>query len=159
MTVYGIYVYYRTERNFYVSINYIYVQISLSSVCLRENARRASLARNSGDTAVETCQFLCFCNPTICPGKSILSHFYSAQYRRIDIISNSMWRLVEDLEKLATRLLVATMHAQGIFQDLELGGCQPTLGGPLPSPLPFPFSLPFPSLPPSPLPSLRSRAP
>ena len=28
---------------------------------------------------------------------------------------------------------------QGIFQDLEHGGCQPTLGGPFTSPLPFPF--------------------
>ena len=48
------------------------------------------------------------------------------------------------------------------FQDLEHGGCQPTLGGPLPSlPLPFPFhSPPIPS-PPTPFPSLplRSRPP
>jgi len=38
---------------------------------------------------------------------------------------------------------------QGISQDLEHGGCQPTLGGPFPSPLPslspsLPFSSPFP---------------
>ena len=40
--------------------------------------------------------------------------------------------------------------SQGISQDLEHGGCQPTLGGPFSSPLPFPFpSLPFPSLDPS----------
>ena len=43
---------------------------------------------------------------------------------------------------------------QGIFQDLEHGGCQPTLGGPFPSLLLSPFlspSLSFPSLPPLPL--------
>jgi len=41
-----------------------------------------------------------------------------------------------------------------MFQDLEHGGCQPILGGSLPSPslLLFPFPLlPFPSLPPFPL--------
>ena len=50
--------------------------------------------------------------------------------------------------------------SQGIFQDLEHGGCQPTLGGPFPFfSLSLSLSLPFPSLPPFPLPSLRSRAP
>ena len=152
MTVYGIYVYYRTERNFYVSINYIYVQISLSSVCLRENARRASLARNSGDTAVETCQFLCFCNPTICPGKSILSHFYSAQYRRIDIISNSMWRLVEDFREVSNSSAGCDHARPGYFSGFGTWGVSTNPWGspPFSSPIPFlpPFPLP-PSFPPS----------
>ena len=39
---------------------------------------------------------------------------------------------------------------QGIFQDLEHGGCQPTLGGSLPFPSPFSFPFPLPPLPLSP---------
>ena len=55
---------------------------------------------------------------------------------------------------MTLQLVFVFYDSEGIFQDLEHGGCQPTLGGPFPSLL-LSFSLspslPFPSLPHFPL--------